>query len=148
MKKSIKNSMVLLISIVLMSATLPAKKQNVHGIWRMVSGKTNGIDNPPLTVDRMWEFNNDNTFEGKIFLPDGIRTYNKGVYMLPNDTTMVTIHTDINSGQLYPFSYKYNYTIKSDTLHLFGFYLSQSKDNPRLLAPVLLDELWVKEKLE
>lgn len=148
MKNSIRNLIVIVFSIVLISATMPAKKQPLHGHWRMVSGKTNFVDNPPITVDRMWEFKKDNTFEGKIFLPDGVRTYNQGVYLLADDTTMVTVHTDLKTGKLFPFSYKYNFTIKNDTLHLVGFYLSGAKGNPGLLQPVHLDEYWVKERLE
>ncbi|WP_167619824.1 hypothetical protein [Maribellus sediminis] len=142
--QKITSAFIILMSVILLSAGVPAKKQKLHGVWRMVSGKTNGIENPPLSVDRTWEFKADNTFEGKIFLPDGVRTYNQGVFMLPDDTTMVTVHSDILSGKLYPFSYKYNYHINNDTLHFYGFYLSQSKDNPRLLAPTYLDEIWVK----
>ncbi len=147
MKNAIRNAMVLIVSIVLISATMPAKKQNLHGVWRMVSGKTNGTDNPPITVDRTWEFKKDNTFEGKIFLPDGVKPFNEGIFMLPNDTTMVTIHSRKN-GQLDLFPFKYNYEIKNDTLHLYGFYLTASKDVPGLIRPVYIDEIWVKERLE
>lgn len=146
MKHLFKTVLVLVCAIGLMSAGGPAKKNNLIGVWNMVSGKTNGIDNPPLTVDRSWEFKKDNTFEGKLYLPEAVRTYNEGIYLLADDSTMLTVHTQ--NGKMTPFSYKYNFAIKKDTLHLYGFYLTGARDKPGLLQPVHIDEYWVKVRLE
>ncbi len=148
MKKSFKKLMVLLLSIFLVSATLPAQKQKeeIKGVWYMVSGSTNGNPNVKLYTDRIWIFSEDNTFEGKIFLPDNsVRKYNEGIYMLPNDTTMVCLHKN-RYGKMDRFALTYNYTISNDSLHFYGYYFINAKENPKLLQPVHIDEWWVKNK--
>lgn len=145
MKKTFKNALIILISIILVSATLPAKKQNIQGKWRMVSGKTNGNPNPEIATDRTWEFKKDNTFEGKIYIQDIQRPFNRGVYMLPNDTTMVTIHSD-EKGNLSKIAYTYNYSIKNDSLNLRGFYMANVNGKPGMLQLMFIDEWWVKMK--
>jgi hypothetical protein len=140
-----KSAVVLLLSLVMVSATSPAKKQTLYGKWKMVSGKTNGLPNPAITQDRTWEFLKDNSFKGIIFVNDMPQPYNEGVFMLPNDTTMVTIHVDRN-GNLSKVAYAYNYTVIGDTLHLYGFYMQNVKDKPGLLQPMYIDEKWVKIK--
>lgn len=147
MKNLLKISSVFILAFVFMSTSLPKKKENIQGLWRMVSGITNGIPNPPVSVDRMQEFKKDNTFEGKIYLPDGIQTYNTGVYSMLNDSTIVTVHEN-QPGKLSPIAFKYNYSIKNDTLHFYGHYLTGAQNNPGLLRMVHLDELWVKERFE
>lgn len=147
MKNSFKVLITILLSTFLISSSLPAKKQKIHGTWRMVSGITNGVPNPQLTVKRMQEFKADNTFESKIFLPDGIRNANSGLYSLIDDSTMVTVHKNPD-GSISPLANKYNFTIEKDTLHLYGFYLTGSSEQRGLLQMVHLDELWVKEKLQ
>jgi hypothetical protein len=129
----------------LFSAKPPAKKQSIYGRWQMVYGKTNGLPNPQMATDRDWKFNKDNTFEGTVYVNDLPRPFNQGVFMLPNDTTLVTIHAD-NSGKLSNLAYTYNYHIKNDTLHLYGFYTTNVKDNPGLLQLMHIDEKWVKVK--
>ena len=145
MKNLIRNSMVLFVSIVLISASLPAKKQSIYGKWRMVSGKTNGNSNAAINTDRTWEFKNDNTFEGKIYIQDVSRPFNQGVYLLPNDTTLVTIHSN-EKGNLSAVAYKYNYTIQNDSLHLKGFYMSDVPGKLGMLQMMYIDEYWVKMK--
>ncbi len=111
----------------------------------MVSRKTNGLTNSQLTIDRDWKFNKDNTFEGKVYIDDMPRPFNQGVFMLPNDTTLVTIHSE-NSGKLSKLAYSYNHHIKNDTLHLYGYYMANVKDKPGLLQLMYIDEKWVKAK--
>ncbi|MGM0504298.1 MAG: hypothetical protein ACQESQ_06735 [Bacteroidota bacterium] len=134
-----------LVLITLASTTTSAPPNSLYGRWRMVSGKTNGLPNPQMATDRDWKFNKDNTFEGKVYVNDMPRPFNQGVFMLPNDTTLVTIHAD-NSGKLSNLAYTYNYHIKNDTLHLYGFYTTNVKDKPGLLQLMHIDEKWVKVK--
>lgn len=143
--KILKFAGVFLLCAVSVSAISPAPKQKIYGIWTMVSGKTNGLPNPQMATDRVWKFNKDNTFEGKVYVNDMPRPFNQGVFMLPNDTTLVTIHAD-NSGKLSNLAYTYNYHIKNDTLHLYGFYTTNVKDKPGLLQLMHIDEKWVKVK--
>lgn len=142
--QKITTLLIIILAALLLSADFPAKNQSLYGVWRMISGKNNGINNPPIRLDRTWEFKKDNTFEGKIFLPNGIRPYNQGIFMLVDDTTMVTIHTDLNTNKMSPFAYKYNFHINKDTLHFHGYYLSPSRENRKMLTPVHIDEVWVK----
>lgn len=65
--------------------------------------------------------------------------------MVPNDTTLVTIRTDENGTQS-KLAYKYNFTIKNDTLHRWGYYMVGSKDQQGILKPMYLDEKWVRIK--
>lgn len=145
MKNRITIVIALLLSIALISATLPAKKITLEGTWRMVSGKTNGNPNPPSNTDRHWEFKKDNTFEGKIYIQDMPRPFNQGVYMLPNDTTLVTIHSDAK-GNLSTLAYKFNYSVQNDTLHVKGFFMADVQGKPGLLQMMYIDEAWVKIK--
>ncbi len=131
--------------ILLTSTTFPAKKQNLYGKWKMVSGTTNGLPNSPISLDRTWEFKKDNWFEGVLFVENVPRPYNQGIFMLPNDTTMVTIHADKN-GNLSKVAYTYNYSFKGDTLHLDGFYMANVRDTPGLLQLMHIDEKWVRIK--
>lgn len=135
----------LFLSVALISTSLPAKKQTLHGKWRMVSGKTNGNLNAAINTDRTWEFKTDNTFEGKVYVQDMPRPFNQGVYMLPNDTTMVTIHSDAK-GSLSAVAYKYNYSIENDSLHLRGFYMVDVPGKRGMLQMMFIDEWWVKMK--
>lgn len=129
--------------VFLLSASFTGRKQDLYGRWKMVSGQINGQESSQIQNLRYWEFNKDNSFEGEIIIQDVARPYNQGIFMLPDDTTMVTIHADRN-GHQYPVAYKYNYRIQNDTLHLYGFYMNPIPDNPQLLQAIHIDEWWVK----
>ena len=139
-----KNFLVLIACLLISGVTI-AQKQELKGVWRMVSGETNGNPTPSVFNNRTWEFKKDNTFEGrKLLSGNKSRKYNEGIYMLPTDTTMVCLHE--YNGKLDRFAFVYNYTIRNDSLHLYGFYLAGAKGKPGLLQPVYIDEWWVKKK--
>lgn len=129
----------------LLSATHPAQKNAIYGKWKMVSGKTNGMPNQEKYLDRTFLFNKDNTYEGKIFINDVPQPYGRGVFMVPNDTTLVTIATNPDES-LSMLAFKYNFALKNDTLHRWGYYMVGSKDQQGILKPMYLDEKWVRIK--
>lgn len=138
-------TLALLLTFVLISGAVTAKKQQLYGKWKMVSGKTNGLPNPAVTHDRTWEFTKDFWFKGVVFINNQPRPFNQGIYMLPNDTTLVTIHAD-NHGNLSKIAYTYNYAIKKDTLNIYGFYMANINDNPGMLQLMYIEEKWAKIK--
>ena len=136
-----------MLACLLITTTLPAQKQKqeLTGLWHMVSGKVNGKPVPAQLTNRVWIFNSDNSFEGKKFVNGDYYPYNAGIYMLPTDTTMVCLQKYSNE-RLDRVAFVYNYTIRNDSLHLYGFYLIGAQGNPGLLQPVHIDEWWIKKK--
>ena len=131
------------ITVLLASAAYIPQKEIV-GTWRLLKSVNNGKNIPNTLTDRILEYKENGRFEGKIFLPNGVRKYNSGKYYPINDSTMVTFHDDI-TGKLSQFAYTYNFKIKNDTLHFYGYYLREIPDNKMMLYKVYLDEWWIKE---
>lgn len=130
--------------VMLITTASDILQKEIVGTWRMLKTTHNGMPIPPTITDRILEYKENGSFEGKNFLPDGVRKYNSGKYYLINDSTMVTFHEDIK-GNLLQFAYTYNFKIKNDTLHFYGYFLREIPDNKMMLYKIYLDEWWVKE---
>lgn len=128
------------------SICLQAKSKeegNLIGYWKLVKAQTNGKPNPDMMMDRTMEYKDNGLFEGKIFLNGADRPYNQGKYFIANDSTMICIHSGAD-GKLLPVSFTYNFQVKNDSLHLYGFYFNGVQGNPGLLQMIQINEWWVK----
>lgn len=143
MKTTLVLAILFLASSLNLQATKPEMENKLIGKWKLVKSTTNRKPNPAIINDRTWEFYSSSTFLGIVNLPDGPRPYNHGMFFLPNDTTMITLHTD-NLGKLSKVSYTYNFHIKADSLHLYGFYFRGVPSEPGMLQMMYIDEWWVK----
>ncbi len=143
MKKTLALAILLLVSSLNLQATKPEVEKELFGKWKLVKSATNGKPNPSIINDRTWEFFTWNAFLGIVNLPEGPRPYNHGMFLLANDTTMITFHTD-NLGKLSKVSYTYNFHIRTDSLHLYGFYFRGVPSEPGMLQMMYIDEWWVK----
>ncbi len=108
-------------SLFILTSAKPVKNKKLIGNWKLIKATTNRKPNPPEMDNRTWEFKNRNQFIGKISIQQSEKTYNKGIYLLANDSTMLTTHFDL-AGQLSRLSFTYNFHIKKDSLHLYGIY--------------------------
>lgn len=140
---TIKMQVIFTLAVMLFIAAKPIENKNLIGKWQLVRSTTNGKHNPEILNDRTWEFLGNNTFIGKIILTDGSRPYNQGLFFLPNDTTMITLHSD-PGGKMSKFSYTYNFHVRKDSLHLYGFYFRGVPSEPAMLQLMYIDEWWVK----
>lgn len=98
-------------------------------------------------MDRIKLFNIDNTFKSLINTAD--RKQNLSIwrnFYLINDSTMVTYHKD-QTGKLYNVANTYHFHIRNDSLHSYGFYLSQTPENPLVRVKVYIEEWWVLGKV-
>lgn len=143
MKSIFKNLLLLFVLLALTTSEISVKENQLIGTWKLVSGKNNGVPAPKALADRLQIFSKDKTFESKVNTPSGLKHGNGGLYFLPNDTTIVTFHKDMN-GKLSKIANTYFFRIKNDSLHLYGNYLAEIKENPSVLQKVFIDELWVK----
>lgn len=99
--------------------------------WKIVLG---GVQN--TASERTMIFKQDHSFESR---SENGTIFNQGTYSIINSETLVTVHEGAQSASLY------NFTIKSDTLHLKGNYISSNfdSDNQKVdFEPI--DELWVR----
>ncbi|MCX6221949.1 MAG: hypothetical protein NTZ69_13295 [Bacteroidia bacterium] len=143
MKKSILFASVLFCIFFLVSSELHAKKNQIYGFWNLSSGKHNGTSAPKVFSNRIQKFNMNNTFESQYLSEKGLWTYNNGMFYLLNDSTIVTYHKN-PLGKTDNIGNTYNYSIKNDTLHFYGFYLRQLPQNPSMILKVYIDEWWVR----
>jgi hypothetical protein len=140
-----KNLLLLSIAFVLTSG-IPVKKNPIYGTWKITSGKHNGTNAPKSMMDRTQSFTLENTFQSLIKTAEGkIYVGNSGKFYLITDTTMVTYHNDL-SGKPGNVANTYNFQIRNDSLHFYGFYLSQTPANPLVLNKVYIDEWWVRSE--
>lgn len=110
------------------------------GKWTLLKAETNGNSNQQAMMDRTMEYFPDGRFEGIINHFGTMQPFNQGRFAIINDTTMVTLHEE--NQKYFPVSFTYNYKIKSDTMHLYGYFLVPAEQG--LIQPVYIDELWVK----
>ncbi|MGD9556805.1 MAG: hypothetical protein AB7V25_07290 [Mangrovibacterium sp.] len=143
MKPTIKPTILVLSILLVFTSAKPVKENKLTGTWKLVSGEIDGKSAPKVLMDRTMEFKPDQTFEGLINLHKGAQPYNSGMFFLPDDTTMVTLHTN-RSGKFAKTAFTYNFEIKSDSLHLYGEYLVPVPGIPVIMRKVYMDEWWVK----
>lgn len=143
MKSIFKNLLLFSVFFVLTTSEIPVKNSHLFGTWKLINGKNNGVPAPQVLADRLQTFSKDLTFESKINTPKGLKHGNGGLYFILNDTTIVTFHKDQN-GKLSKIADTYFFRIKNDSLHLYGNYLAEIKENPSVLQKVFIDEKWVR----
>ena len=133
----------LFLTLSLLSATKPEKKNRLIGTWNRVNTETKG--NPAMAnVKRTMTFDDKNQFDGKIFIPGkGTMQYNSGIYLLADDTTMVMINKD-SKGKMVKSANYYNFQIQNDSLHLLGNYLQRQPNDPQIVKVISFEEWWVK----
>jgi len=146
MKKTIFSLFVVAVTFVGLTSASIEDENKLIGNWEIIASKINGQEDVrSMNINRTQEFRADQTFEGRFSLqPGSSQIYNYGKYFLANDTTMVTIHSDQN-GKLSPLAYVYTVKIKSDTLHLYGFYTSPAMDKTGILNITYIDEYWTRK---
>ena len=135
---------ILIVSVFAFSSVYAKKKSPLIGKWQLIDTPTN--DQSPIKNQfyRTMEFCKDHTFHGETIRSNGeSKPYNMGKFYLPNDSTLLTIHSD-PSGQLSKLSNVYNIKFMSDTLHLSGYYTIPDRKNSSLLRPISLNEYWIK----
>jgi hypothetical protein len=121
----------------------PQINKNLFGHWILSSAETNGRPNSPYLMDRTFEYTEDGLFEGTIFINGEEKPFNKGKFFLPDDSTMICIHS-FPENKLSSVSYTYNFHITGDSLHLYGNYFSNIQNRPDLLQMNFINEWWVK----
>ena len=144
MKTSISLSIFILCLSLTLQAINPNKENNLLGYWKLVKAETNHQPNPTTMMDRTSRFVDNGTFEGTIFMNGEEMPYNSGIFFLPNDSTMITLHTNSPGGKLSPVAYTYNFHVQNDSLHLYGIYFSNAQEKSNLLQMNFINEWWVK----
>lgn len=145
MKSIFKNLLILTLTLVITSGT-PVKKNPIYGNWKIIDGKHNGTVAPKSIMERIQYFNSDNTFKSLVNTAGGKQILsNWGSFYLINDSTMVTYHKD-QSGKLDNVANTYNFHVKNDSLHFYGYYLSPVPVNESLRNKVYIEEWWVRVK--
>ncbi len=142
MKPIFKFSVLVLSILLAFIAAKPVKKNKLIGTWRLADMETNGKPEAKV-MNRTWTFERNSQFEGKIFLSEGSRTYNKGIYLLADDTTMVTIHRD-KKGNMIKLANYYYFHIQNDSLHFYGNFLYPDPRNSKAMLMFYIDEWWLK----
>jgi hypothetical protein len=146
MKLTIKLTAAFLMILFLFTSAHSTKKNPIYGTWKITTGKHNGTPAPQGMMDRFQSFDKTQTFQTLINMPDGKQVIgNMGNFYLVNDTTIVTYHKD-QSGKLENIANTYNFHVKNDTMHYYGFYLRQLPNNQNALLKVYIEEWWVKVK--
>lgn len=144
MKSIFKILLILTLTFVVTSSGNSVKKNPIYGTWKITSGKHNGIAAPQVIMDRTQSFKSDNTFQSVTYTTGGRHNLsNWGNFYLISDSTMVTYHKD-QTGKLDNVANTYNFHVRNDSLHFYGFYLRQMPANPSLLAKVFIDEWWIR----
>jgi hypothetical protein len=144
MKSNFKILLILTLIFIVTACGTPVKKNPIYGKWKISSGKHNGTAAPSFMMDRIQTFSLDNNFQSLIKTAEGKEFIgNSGQFYLLNDTTMVTYHKD-QAGKLDNIANTYNFQVRNDSLHFYGFYLSHTQENPSILAKVFIDEWWVR----
>ena len=141
---SINIILAIVIFLVIICGTT-SRESRLIGTWKMVNAKSSGNSVPQEMTDRSQVFSKNKTFASYLNSPSGKMQINGGIYVRPNDSTLITYHKDVN-GKLSTTANTYFFRIKNDTLHLYGNYLSPIKENPALLLKVYIDERWVRIK--
>lgn len=121
------------------------EKHPIVGTWEYVSAKINGNDDARSAImKRTQHFFADQSFEGRFTMNDSEpQLYNNGKYFMANDTTLITIHCNLD-GKMSHLSNAYTVKISNDTMHLYGFFIRQV--DATTIIPVFLEEYWVKRK--
>lgn len=146
MKLTIKLAVVFLMIFFLFTSEHSTKQNPIYGTWKITNGKHNGTPAPQIMMDRFQSFDKSQTFQTLIKMPDGKQVIgNMGNFYLVNDTTIVTYHKD-QFGKLENIANTYNFHVKNDTMHYYGFYLRQLPNNQTTLLKVYIEEWWVKVK--
>jgi len=127
----------------ILQAKEPKKEGSLIGNWKLVKAQTNGRPNDQLMMNRTFKYTDDGFFEGKVIINGEEEPFNKGMYFLPNDTTMICIHLSPDN-KLSFLSYTYNFHVRNDSLHLYGVYFSSVPDKPQLLQMNYINEWWSK----
>jgi hypothetical protein len=143
MKIKISLCVLILCLSLLVQAAKPKTGDNLLGYWKLVKAETNGQPNPSMMMDRTFKFDKEGNFEGKVFINGVEKPYNSGMFFLPNDSTMITLHTDAPGGKLSRLAFTYNYHVKNDSLHLYGVYFTNTQEKS-LLRMNFINEWWVK----
>lgn len=136
----------LFVLFVSLSLCLQAKSKegsNLIGYWKLIKAETNGVPAPSQMMDRTMEYKDNGLFEGKIFINGQDNPYNAGKFFLANDSTMICIH--FTQGEiLSKAAFAYNFQIKNDSLHLYGFFFNGVQGSPGFLRMQYINEWWVK----
>jgi len=127
----------------ILQAVKPKAKNNLFGMWKLVKAETNGRPNSQVMMDRTFKYSKDGAFEGRIMWQGEDQPFNSGMFFLPNDSTMICIHSTPDN-KLSNVSYTYNFHVRNDSLHLYGAYFSNVQDKPTLLQMNFINEWWVK----
>lgn len=147
MKSLFKNVFTLIFLIAFTISATPLKNNSIYGTWKLVSGKHSGVPAPDFMSDRIQYFKNDQTFQSVITSSNRSKVIsNQGNFYLINDSTVVTYHRD-RLGTLDKITNTYNFQIKNDTLHFYGYFLKRLPNNPHSLMEVYIDEFWEKVKI-
>ena len=142
--KSVLLSLLLLSFIFVFTTSENYVQENrLIGTWKLASGTNNGVSVPMVISDRIQTFGQNQIFESKINTSNGLKHANGGLYYVLNDSTLITFHKEMN-GKLSKIGNTYFFHIKNETLHLYGCYLAESKDNPSVLQKVYIDEKWIR----
>lgn len=144
MKKIIIVSLVIFVLSQMLYAAEPQKENKLTGTWKLVKAETNGKPNPQIVMDRDWTFYPNNIFEGKMYINGVEKPFNSGMFFLPNDTTMITLHYTPDK-KLYKVAYTYNFHIQNDSLHFYGVYFNRVLSEPTMLQMIYIDEWWIKQ---
>ncbi len=142
MESSVTLTIIALSILLAFTAAKPVKENKLIGTWRLVGTEANG-NSKAKVINRTWTFKDNNRFEGKIYLPGGSRPFNEGIYLLVDDTTLVTIHRNIKGNIIKSANY-YNFHIQNDSLHFYGNFLRPDPNNSKGILLLYIDELWVK----
>lgn len=125
MKHTIKLGVAFLLVFFLLTSARSQKKNPIFGTWKIINGKHSGSPAPQSVMDRIQLFNKDNTFRSIVTNSNGAKSdYNWGIFSVINDTTIVAYQLD-PSGKMINNGNTYNFHVKNDTMHYYGFYLRQ-----------------------
>lgn len=144
MKRPIKSTILALSVFIVFTAAKPVQENKLCGTWKLASCVLDGKPVPKGMMDRTLTFNPDLSFGSLIKVQDANRPYITGKYFLPNDSTVVTLHSDW-AGKFAKTAFTYNFRTGNDSLHLYGEYLIPVPSVPSIMKKVYMDEWWVKE---
>lgn len=142
MKQTIGITGIFLMLGILCSSGIRVRKNQIYGTWESISMKADINAAPQKMSNRIQTFGKSNTFESHIKTPNGMIQVNGGVFYIINDTTFVTYH-EMN-GKIETLANTYNFRIKNDSLHFYGYFLRPIPQNKTMLLKVYMDEWWVR----
>jgi hypothetical protein len=138
----------LIISLSLLTSCSPnktdldAKKSSLLGEWKIAKTLINereSFDYPNRTI----EFHSDNTLN--VFVDGDLdrRQSAMAKFSLMDEENIVVLHQNVTNGEFWDLPYRYKFSVKNDTLHITGFWVSK---NGRRASLTLNEEWWVKVK--